>query len=67
MTYRFHCPMCGKFFRAADPGEPVCTGPSETRDEHEPTLMRLHSVDREQVSPMFAEARANAPLIIPCR
>ena len=35
----FRCPECGKLFRHEGEGEPMCTGPSEMRDDHEPTLM----------------------------
>lgn len=35
----FRCPVCHKRFTYNDRYEPMCTGPSETRDEHEPTVM----------------------------
>jgi hypothetical protein len=38
-AHTFLCPTCGKRFRYGDPLEPLCTGPSESRDEHEPTAM----------------------------
>lgn len=38
-AWTFVCPVCAKRFRWDDPVEPLCTGPSESRDEHEPTVM----------------------------
>lgn len=56
--------MCAKEFTYGEIGEPLCTGPSESRDEHEPTLMRLVRIGRGLVHPVVAERRANGPLII---
>lgn len=63
-TYVFGCPVCRKRIRFDAPGEPCCTGPSETRDEHELTVMRLLRVDETDVHPARAEARAQGPLIV---
>lgn len=63
--YTFTCPECHKFFRTLDPGEPMCTGPSESRDDHEMILMRLHKIEDVEVPLQFAENRANNPLIMP--
>lgn len=40
-VYLFACPICRKTFRFDDPYGPVCTGPSEMRDEHAPVAMKL--------------------------
>jgi len=40
-VYVFQCPLCKKTFRGDDPYEPICTGPSENRDDHAPEVMRL--------------------------
>ena len=39
-VFVFQCPMCHKLFRYDDRYEPMCTGPSEMRDEHAPEVMR---------------------------
>jgi hypothetical protein len=64
-VYTFKCPVCQKLYRAEDPGEPCCTGPSEMRDDHPMTVMHLLRVDKVDVHPVFAEKRAEGPLIIP--
>lgn len=66
MIYVFGCPVCRKTFRNDQPGEPMCTGPSEMRHDHEPVLMRLISEGKTEIHPMLAERRANGPLIITC-
>lgn len=38
-VYVYECPVCKNRFRYDDPYEPMCTGPSGSRDEHVPTLM----------------------------
>jgi hypothetical protein len=38
-AFSFVCTVCAKRFRWDDPVEPLCTGPSESRDDHEPTVM----------------------------
>lgn len=64
-TYTFRCPECGKHFRTdMGSGEPCCTGPSETRDEHELTIMHLHRVGSREINPIIGEMRAAGPLII---
>ncbi len=62
--YTFRCPVCQKFFTYEHKEEPVCTGPSEMRHDHEHTIMRLHSVARREINPLIGEARANGPLIL---
>lgn len=63
--WTFKCPVCRKVFRSDHgPGEPCCTGPSEMRDEHPMTIMRLDKVEYRAVDPLVAEARANGPLIL---
>lgn len=69
-VWNFKCPSCGKAFRHDQPGEPLCTGPSETRDEHEPEAMLLESVlpvgRNEKIAPPdVADARANGALYVP--
>lgn len=64
-VYTFRCPVCGKDFRSDEPGEPCCTGPSETRDDHEMTVMRLHSVGYREIAPAYAEQRAGGVLLTP--
>lgn len=64
-VYTFRCPECRKFFRAEEPGEPCCTGPSEMRDDHPMEVMRLVSVDDVEVHPDYAEARVVGPLKMP--
>jgi len=49
-VYLFICPTCGKTFRYDDPYGPMCTGTSETRDEHDPIAMRLLKKDERQVT-----------------
>ena len=63
-TYTFTCPMCAKHFTYDHEYEPMCTGPSEMRHDHEPTLMVLHSVNRRNIDPLIGAARAAGPLII---
>jgi len=48
-VYLFLCPTCGKTFRYDDDYGPMCSGPSETRDEHDPVPMRLLKTDERQV------------------
>lgn len=44
--YRFRCPTCRKEFSHDHDVAPLCTGPSETRDEHELAEMLLVAVKR---------------------
>jgi len=44
-VYVFQCPTCWKTFRYDDPYEPICTGPSENRDDHAPVVMQFLRVD----------------------
>ncbi len=67
MRYTFRCPACAKLFTHDESGEPLCTGPSETRDEHAPILMRLVKVDRRELHPAVGAARAAGPLILAAR
>lgn len=64
-TYLFGCPVCHKLFKADEPGEPCCTGPSEMRDDHELTVMHLVRVDDVDVHPEKAKKRADGPLLLP--
>lgn len=69
-VYTFECPKCHKRFRTDNPGEPVCTGPSETRDDHPHEKMLLHSLvnaDKVEKRPddVTARARADSPLWVP--
>lgn len=47
------------------PGEPCCTGPSETNDDHEMVVMRLVRIDDAHVHPEAAERRAAGSLLMP--
>ncbi len=47
--YVFQCPVCAKRFRYDDPYEPTCTGPSEMRDDHPPTVMKIVREDTPRV------------------
>lgn len=38
--FSFVCPVCSKRFTYDGSGPPLCTGPNEGLDEHEPELMR---------------------------
>lgn len=64
-SYVFGCPVCRKVIGFDEPGEPMCTGPSETRDEHEMTVMRLLKLSKTEVHPRLAEKRAEGKLIMP--
>jgi hypothetical protein len=64
-VYTFACPVCRKLFRSDESGEPCCTGPSESRDEHPMEVMHLHSIQEAEVNPTLAERRAQGPLILP--
>lgn len=48
-VYVFECPVCSKRFRHDDPYGPMCTGPSEMRDEHPPEVMRLIKRDAPKI------------------
>lgn len=62
--YTFQCPICEKFFKAKQPAEPCCTGPSEMRDEHDMAVMRLLKIDEQHVPYFVAEKHAKGPLIV---
>lgn len=69
-VYTFECPTCGKRFTYDEPGEPLCSGPSETTDDHLPEVMLLRQVvtlDKREVTPSHeaAEARAQGALFVP--
>ena len=64
VVYVFCCPLCEKVFEHDEPGEPCCTGPSESRDEHEMTLMHLVRIAHKEVGPKYAQARAEGQLLI---
>lgn len=65
LRYTFICPLCRKRFANDEPGEPLCTGPSESRDEHEMTVMLLERIERTDVSPEVALRRASGRLLLP--
>jgi hypothetical protein len=62
--FTFACPVCGKTFTYEGSAEPCCTGPSETRNDHAMTVMRLLKIERRNVDPVRAEARRHGPLIL---
>lgn len=64
-TYVFGCPVCLKTFKYDEPGEPCCTGPSEMRDDHVMTVMRLVRIEKSEVHPRFALKRSVGALILP--
>jgi len=66
-SYTFRCPVCAKLFTYDAPGEPCCTGPSESSDDHEMTIMHLIRVNRREIAPEVGAARANGPLILAAR
>jgi len=49
-VYLYQCPLCKKQFRFDDRYEPICTGPSENRDDHPPEIMRLMKVDAPKIT-----------------
>lgn len=65
LTYVFRCPMCAKLFKMDAPGEPVCSGPSEMRDDHPHTVMHLHAIQNTEVNPKYGAYRAEGPLLLP--
>jgi len=64
-TYVFICPECSKLFRTDEPGEPCCTGPSETLDIHPMRVMRLLRMENKEVHPVLAAQRAAGKLLLP--
>jgi hypothetical protein len=62
--YTFRCPVCAKHFAYDRIGEPCCTGPSESSDDHEMTVMRLVKVDQINIPEVVGAALANGPLIL---
>jgi hypothetical protein len=69
-VWSFRCPMCSNTFDYDEPGEPLCTGPSESLDEHPPEYMLLKSVrpvgkNEKYTPPGLAELRAANTLYIP--
>lgn len=48
-VFVFKCPLCKKLFRHDDPYAPLCTGPSEMRDEHAPEVMRLFRRESKKI------------------
>jgi hypothetical protein len=50
-VYVYQCPLCRARFRYDDPYEPICTGPSPSRDEHAPEVMRLIGTNRACPNP----------------
>ncbi len=64
-VFIYQCPVCHKRIRWKDKYEPGCTGPSESRHDHPPVVMRLLKIADNQVDPAMAEARATGALILP--
>jgi hypothetical protein len=69
-VWTFRCPTCAKVFTYDQPGEPICTGPSESRDEHPQEPMLLESVrpvgkNEKLAPPGLGEIRALGALYIP--
>lgn len=64
-TYEFICPECSKTFRTDEPGEPCCTGPSESSDDHPMVVMRLAKLNKKEVSPIAAQLRVEGALLLP--
>jgi hypothetical protein len=64
VTYVFRCPVCCKEFETDEPGEPCCTGPNESSDDHPHEVMRLARVHRRYVGAHYAERRAGGPLLM---
>lgn len=71
-AWLFKCDVCGKTYEYGEPGEPLCSGPSESRDDHEQAPMKLVSVRSARddnvvkyAPPGVAEARLDGPLYVP--
>jgi len=64
-TYVFGCPVCHKQIKSDEPGEPCCTGPLETSDDHEMEVMRLLRIEQRGIGPQYAQRRAEGMLLIP--
>ena len=64
-AFTYVCPVCRKRFRYGMNFEPLCTGPSESLDEHAPMVMRMVKADRREIAPRLANVLANAPMILP--
>lgn len=67
--WTFRCPTCQRMYRGDEPGEPLCTGPSD-RDDHPSELMYLLKVRTVEgvekfTPPGVAEERASGPLFVP--
>jgi hypothetical protein len=63
-AFTFECPVCAKRFRYDNAFEPLCTGPSESRDEHEPAVMRLLRADKKEIHPNIGLLLSEQPMII---
>lgn len=48
-VYIYECPVCHKQFRFDDLFEPLCTGPSENRNDHSPEIMKLVRTDAPKI------------------
>lgn len=64
-SYTYNCPVCNKKFTYDSNLEPCCTGPSESRDEHEITVMILHKIETTEINPVVAKLRSEGPLLLP--
>lgn len=65
LTYVFRCPICAKFFRMDEPGEPCCDGPSESSHDHPLEVMHLYSIEGQEVDPAYALHRSSGRLLVP--
>ena len=69
-VYTFRCAICATEYELNEPGEPLCTGPHPSLDEHLPELallVKLVNLDKveKNTPPGIGEARAAGPLWIP--
>ena len=69
-AWTFKCPICSKLFEYGEPGEPLCSGPNESTDDHEQVAMLLDSVrlldgTEKNAPPGVAEARLAGSLYVP--
>lgn len=68
--WTFRCPVCHKFVTWPHPFEPMCTGPSEMRHDHEPVIMHQWSVRADDghvqqafIPSIIAERNAEGPMV----
>ena len=63
-TYTFKCPVCAKMIDFDYHAEPCCTGPSESRNEHELAIMSIVAINGRKIDPARGRAKADGPLIV---